>query len=173
VLDCDIDERFNHVVPKATFYHTFCDVCSGLFAITPNMREAYHVQNYDHKLPRHHPDRVSWDAIYWFELLVETPFALWVFYLYVTQSRLRYTVEAFLHGMHFGGFFAYYIPDIILGHTPHVLISNIDRAIACAWVIVPFLLLARTIKKIRDNEDIQGVPLCGYKEPGINRKKMK
>ena len=61
---------------NAIWYHIFCDVFSGLFAITPNLSEIYKVLNSDHSLVIHHPERIVMDVVYWFELYIETPLAL-------------------------------------------------------------------------------------------------
>jgi hypothetical protein len=125
---------------NACWFHTGCDVFSGLFQFMPNFTETYKVLNKDHILPMHHPERVVMDCIYWFELLVETPLALVVFYLFLTRYKSRWIVEAWLHGMHLGGYVGYYIPDMVLHVHTHPLISNLDRTIAFTWVVIPAIL---------------------------------
>jgi len=133
---------------NATWFHTGCDAMSGLFQVMPNLREAYLALNDVHAMPMHHPDRIVIDTIYWFELLVETPLALLVTWLYLQQARSRPIVEAFLNGLYIAGAVAYYMPNIILGHSPHILISNLDRAIASLWIWVSVGLTIRSIRQI-------------------------
>ena len=59
------------------------------------------------------------------------------------RDPARYVVESFTSGMHFGGLVAYYIPDLVLGESTS-FITNLDRCIACAWIVVPFGLLVRS-----------------------------
>merc|ERR1712139_627377 len=102
------------------------------------------VLNRDHKLPRHHPERVMMDVIYWFELVVQVPLAAWILALYFARSEQRHVLEVFVCGMHVGGLVAYYIPDLVLGeHTS--IITWLDRCIACCWIAVPTMLLSRAL----------------------------
>lgn len=142
-FNLDRRERFAMIwaLCNACWFHTGADVFSGLFEIMPNLTEAYKILNKDHHLPMHHPDRVVMDVIYWFELLIETPLALFVFYLFLKRRPSRYVVESYLHGLHVGGYVGYYIPDMVVGHTTHPLISNLDRCIAFTWVVIPHFLV--------------------------------
>ncbi len=134
---------------NATWFHTGCDVMSGLFQVMPNLSEAYSSLNDVHDLPMHHPDRIVLDTIYWFELLVEAPLALLVSVLYLKQSNTRPIAEAFLNGLYIAGTVAYYMPNIILGHSPHILMSNVDRMIASLWIWVSIGLTIRSIRQLK------------------------
>lgn len=134
---------------NATWFHTGCDVMGGLFQVMPNLSEAYVALNDVHNMPMHHPDRIVLDTIYWFELLVEAPLALLVSVLYLKQSKTRPIVEAFLNGLYIAGTMAYYMPNIILGHSPHILMSNLDRAIASVWIWVSVGLTIRSIRQLK------------------------
>lgn len=133
---------------NATWFHLGCDVFSGLLQVMPNMTEAYSALNSVHDLPMHHPERIVIDTIYWFELLVEAPLALLVYFLYLRKSKARPLVEAFLCGLYVAGTVAYYMPNIILGHSPHILMSNLDRAIASFWIWVPVGLTIRSVRAL-------------------------
>ena len=134
---------------NATWFHTGCDVMSGLFQVMPNLTESYVALNDVHSMPMHHPDRIVLDTIYWFELLVEAPLALLVCALYLRQAKTRPIVEAFLNGLYIAGAVAYYMPNIILGHSPHILMSNLDRLIASLWIWVSVGLTIRSIRQLR------------------------
>jgi len=134
---------------NATWFHTGCDVMSGLFQVMPNLSDAYVALNGVHSQPMHHPDRIVIDTIYWFELLIEAPLALLVTVLYLKQSKIRPIVEAFLNGLYIAGTVAYYMPNIILGHSPHILMSNLDRMIASVWIWVSVGLTVRSIRQAR------------------------
>jgi len=134
---------------NATWFHTGCDIMSGLFQVMPNLTESYIALNDVHSLPMHHPDRVYYDAIYWFELFVEAPLALLVTALYLRQSKIRPVVESFLNGLYIAGTVAYYMPNIILGHSPHILMSNLDRLIASVWIVVSVALTIRAVRQVR------------------------
>lgn len=134
---------------NATWFHLGCDVFSGLFQVMPNLTDAYVALNDVHNLPMHHPDRIVIDAIYWFELLVEAPLALLVYVLYLRKAKIRPLVEAFLSGLYVAGAVAYYMPNIILGHSPHILFSNLDRVIASFWIWVPVALTIRSVRQLR------------------------
>ena len=45
---------------------------------------------------------------------------------------------------------AYYMPNIILGHNPHILMSNLDRLIASVWIWVSIGLTIRSVRQFRD-----------------------
>jgi hypothetical protein len=137
------------VLLNATWFHTGCDVMAGLFQVMPNLSEAYSALDGVHSLPMHHPDRIVIDTIYWFELLVETPLALLVTVLYLKQSKTRPIVEAFLNGLYIAGAVAYYMPNIILGHSTHILMSNLDRMIASLWIWVSIGLTIRSIRQLK------------------------
>jgi hypothetical protein len=128
---------------NASWFQTGCDILSGLFAVMPNLSDCYEVLNADHKLPMMHRDRAVMDCVYWLELLVQVPLALLIIHLYRRRDPARYVVESFTSGMHFGGLVAYYIPDLVLGESTS-FITNLDRCIACAWIVVPFGLLVRS-----------------------------
>jgi hypothetical protein len=127
----------------ASWFHIGCDVLSGLFQVMPNMTEAYRAMNDALLQPRHHPDRIVLDVVYWFELFVQMPLAYLTFWLYAIRSPARPTVECFLCGLHVLGTVAYYIPDMVLGHTTHPLLTNMDRAMASLWIWVPAALALR------------------------------
>lgn len=134
---------------NATWFHTGCDIMSGLFQAMPNLTESYIALNDVHALPMHHAGRVYFDTIYWFELFVEAPLALVVTWLYLRQASVRPVVEAFLNGLYIAGTVAYYMPNIILGHSPHILMSNLDRLIASVWIVVSIALTIRAARQIR------------------------
>jgi hypothetical protein len=133
---------------NATWFHTGCDIMSGLFQVMPNLTESYIALNDVHNLPMHHPGRVYFDTIYWFELFVEAPLALIVTALYLRQAKIRPVVESFLNGLYIAGTVAYYMPNIILGHSPHILMSNLDRLIASVWIVVSIALTIRAARQI-------------------------
>jgi hypothetical protein len=133
---------------NATWFHTGCDIMSGLFQVMPNLTESYIALNDVHNLPMHHPGRVYFDTIYWFELFVEAPLALIVTALYLRQAKIRPVVESFLNGLYIAGTVAYYMPNIILGHSPHILMSNLDRLIASVWIVVSVALTIRAARQI-------------------------
>ncbi|UCH30020.1 MAG: hypothetical protein JSV06_03065 [Myxococcales bacterium] len=134
---------------NATWFHTGCDIMSGLFQVMPNLTESYIALNDVHTLPMHHPGRVYFDTIYWFELFIEAPLALLVGVLYLRQAKIRPIVETFLNGLYVAGTVAYYMPNIIVGHSPHILMSNLDRAIASVWIWVSVGLTIRSIRQLR------------------------
>ncbi|MDH3199354.1 MAG: hypothetical protein OEM15_00510 [Myxococcales bacterium] len=41
------------------------------------------------------------------------------------------------------------MPNIILGHSSHILISNLDRVIASAWIWVSVGLTIRTVRQLQ------------------------
>ena len=133
---------------NATWFHTGCDIMSGLFQVMPNLTESYIALNDVHNLPMHHPDRVYFDTIYWFEVFVEAPLALLVTALYLRQAKIRPVIESFLNGLYVAGTVAYYMPNIILGHSPHILMSNLDRLIASVWIVVSVALTVRAARQI-------------------------
>ena len=133
---------------NATWFHTGCDIMSGLFQVMPNLTESYIALNDVHNLPMHHPDRVYFDTIYWFEVFVQAPLALLVTALYLRQAKIRPVVESFLNGLYVVGTVAYYMPNIILGHSPHILMSNLDRLIASVWIVVSVALTVRAARQI-------------------------
>ena len=133
---------------NATWFHTGCDIMSGLFQVMPNITESYIALNDVHNLPMHHPDRVYFDTIYWFEVFVEAPLALLVTALYLRQAKIRPVIESFLNGLYVAGTVAYYMPNIILGHSPHILMSNLDRLIASVWIVVSVALTVRAARQI-------------------------
>eukprot|EP00756_Hemistasia_phaeocysticola_P023842 Hpha_TRINITY_DN15915_c5_g6::TRINITY_DN15915_c5_g6_i1::g.73269::m.73269 len=144
---------------NVTIYHTLCDLFSGFFQVLPGMRESYYLLNKDHRLPRHHPTRMVMDVIYWLEIL-EVVIALYVLYLFWNRRPHRYVVESWLHGMHLGGYMAYYLPGIYLGHYTS-FITNLDRCIALCWVFFPIALVHRAI-----NQTILAVEGGGKSRPG-------
>lgn len=42
------------------------------------------------------------------------------------------------------------MPNIILGHNPHILMSNLDRLIASVWIWVSIGLTIRSVRQFRD-----------------------
>jgi hypothetical protein len=134
---------------SATWFHIGCDVLSGLFQVMPNMTDAYRAMNAANWQPLHHPDRIVLDVVYWFELFVQMPLAVLTLWLYAIRSRLRPGVECFLCGLHVTGTVVYYVPDVILGHTTHPLLTNMDRVMASLWIWVPAALAFRATRSLR------------------------
>jgi len=135
---------------NACWYHTGCDVASGLFQVMPNLRDAYAVSNGAHNFPMHHPARAFLDAVYWFELFVQLPLCVLTYFLYLRRSPLRPVVESFLCGLHLTGTVAYYLPNVLMGETTNPVLSNIDRTIASVWIVVPAWLAFRAAQQVRD-----------------------
>jgi hypothetical protein len=134
---------------SASWFHVGCDVLSGLFQVMPNMTDAYRAMNDANWQPLYHPDRIAKDVVYWFELLVQMPLAWLTLWLYAVRSRLRPGVECFLCGLHVTGTVAYYVPDLLVGHTTHPLLTNLDRGMASLWIWVPSALALRAILSLR------------------------
>jgi hypothetical protein len=135
---------------NATWFHTGCDIMSGLFQVMPNLTESYIALNSVHELPLYHPDRALYDAIYWFEVFIEAPLALVVAILYLRQATVRPIVESFLNGLYVAGTIAYYLPNILAGHTEHVLMSNFDRSLGAVWIVVSVGLTVRAARQLRE-----------------------
>ena len=133
---------------NATWYHTGCDVMSGLFQVMPNLRDAYAISNAAHNYPMHDLHRIALDTVYWLELFIQVPLCIIVIALYAKRSPARPVVEAVLCALHFAGTWAYYVPYLLMGETNNPIISNIDRTVALAWVIVPALLAWRAMKQV-------------------------
>lgn len=133
---------------NATWYHTGCDVMSGLFQVMPNMRDAYAISNAGHNFPMHDLHRIALDTVYWLELFIQVPLCLVVIWLYAKRSPARPVVETFLCALHFAGTWAYYLPSILMGETNNPIVSNLDRTIATAWIIVPAALSWRAMKQV-------------------------
>ena len=74
--------------------------------------------------------------------------ALIVASLYLRQAKIRPIVESFLNGLYVAGTVAYYAPNIILGHSPHILMSNLDRLFASVWIVVSVALTVRAARQI-------------------------
>lgn len=140
---------------NACWYHTGCDVMSGLFQVMPNLRDCYAASNGAHHFPMHHPERAYLDAVYWFELFVQFPLCVYTFFLYLHRSPIRPAVEAFLCGLHLTGTVAYYLPNLLMGETTHPIMSNLDRAIASLWIIVPALLTVRAARELLARYPVQ------------------
>ena len=128
---------------NACWYHTGCDIASGLFQVMPNLTDAYAASNGAHLMPMHHPERIYLDAVYWLELFVQLPLCVAVYFLYLRRSTIRPIVEVFLCALHLAGTVAYYLPNLLLGESTHPVLSNLDRAIASLWIIVPIALSVR------------------------------
>ena len=133
---------------NACWYHTGCDVMSGLFQVMPNLRDAYAISNASHLMPMHDLHRIALDSVYWLELLIQLPLCLWVLRLYANRSAFRPSVEIFLCSLHFAGTWAYYVPYLLMGETSNPIVSNMDRTIALTWIIVPIVLSVRAAKQI-------------------------
>ncbi|MCA9535640.1 MAG: hypothetical protein KC593_18265 [Myxococcales bacterium] len=133
---------------NACWYHTGCDVMSGLFQVMPNLRDAYAISNANHNFPMHDLHRIALDTVYWLELFIQLPMCVAVVVLYAKRSPARPVVEAFLCALHFAGTWAYYLPYMLMGETSNPIVSNIDRTVALAWVIVPALLAWRAMKQV-------------------------
>ena len=124
------------------------DVNENLHALMHILRDAYAISNAAHNFPMHDLHRIGLDVVYWLELFIQVPLCLVVIALYAKRSPARPVVEAFLCALHFAGTWAYYLPSIIMGETNNVIISNVDRTVATAWVIVPGLLAWRAMKQV-------------------------
>ena len=145
---------------NACWFHTGCDVLSGLFQVMPNLTESYQVSNAVHDNPRYHTSRAFLDSVYWFELLVELPLCVLVYKLSLKRSLWAHPVEILLCGFHFAGTVAFYIPNLLMGEVSNTVVSNIDRAVGSLWVIIPTLLAIRSMKIIHA-QITEGAPAFG------------
>lgn len=135
---------------NACWYHTGCDIFSGLFQVMPNLRDCYEASNAAHLMPMHHPDRAYLDMVYWFEMFVQLPFCVLVYFLYLKKSRIRPPVETFLCALHLTGTVAYYLPNLLMGESSHPIMSNLDRGIALLWIFVPLALSVRAVRQVAE-----------------------
>ena len=145
---------------NAAWFHTGCDVCSGLFQVMPNLTDAYAISNAVHLNPRYHEARAFLDAIYWFELLVEMPLCVLVFKLSLKRSVWAHPVEILLCGFHFAGTVAFYVPNLLMGEVSNPVLSNVDRVVGSIWIIVPTILAVRAMKLLAGRIET-GAPLFG------------
>ena len=135
---------------NATWFHTGCDLMSGLFQVMPNLTESYIAINEAHALPMHDPGRIQLDVVYWLELFPQVPLAATVAVLYIKRSPVRPVVECFLNGIYVTGTSFYYLPNLILGHSTHGLMSNVDRSIGSIWLITSIALTIRAVRQVRN-----------------------
>jgi hypothetical protein len=142
---------------NATWFHTGCDLMSGLFQVMPNLTESYIAINEAHALPMHDPGRIQLDVVYWLELFPQLPLALTVAVLYLRRSPVRPIVETFLNGIYVAGTSFYYLPNLILGHSSHGIMSNLDRSIGSIWIITSVALTIRAVRQVRS----EGAPSDG------------
>ena len=130
------------------WYHTGCDMLSGLFQVMPNLRDAYITSNAAHLQPMHHPERIYLDMVYWLEVCIQVPLCIAVYFMYLKRSPHRPATEIFLCALHLAGTIAYYLPPLLMGETSHPIMSNLDRSIASLWIIIPVLLSVRASRQI-------------------------
>ena len=132
----------------ACWYHTGCDFLSGLLQVMPTLRDFYISSNAVHLHPMHHPARAYIDAVYYLEILVQTPLCILTYLLYLRRSAIRPVVEASLCALHFAGTVAFYIPNLLAGETTHPILSNLDRCIGMLWIIIPIVLTVRAARQV-------------------------
>ena len=136
---------------NAVWFHTGCDVLSGLFQVMPNMTDCYIASNNAHTLPVYQPGRIYLDAVYWFELCAQFPLSLLTFVLYIKKSRFRPLCETTVSCFQISGTVLYYLPNILMGRTDNAFVTNMDRAIASLWIVVPLILTIRNARHVRQN----------------------
>lgn len=83
-------------------------------------------------------------------MFIEAPLALVVAVLYLRQATVRLIVESFLNGLSVAGTIAYYLPNILAGHTEHALMSNFDRSLGAVWIVVSVALTVRAARQLRE-----------------------
>ncbi|CAL1135482.1 unnamed protein product [Cladocopium goreaui] len=133
---------------NAWWFHTGCDVFSGLYQIMPVLTELYTHMSPVHVKERWHPEREHLDCAYGLELFVEAPFALWLVYLFMTQDHRRYLIELAALGIQFAGTVVYYLPGIMrLEHA--CWLSHADRFCGSFWIIWPTYVFIRTLNRAR------------------------
>lgn len=131
------------------WFHIGCDILSGYFQVMPVMSDLYRRSNPAHMEERWHPRRGHLDAVYFLEILVEVPLAIWVLYLYLTRNPARQRVETFALAVQLAGAVAYYAPGIIRGEPAACWMTYLDRACGAIWVIYPLLRLRGGVSKVR------------------------
>mmetsp|Transcript_64540 Transcript_64540/g.180445 ORF Transcript_64540/g.180445 Transcript_64540/m.180445 type:complete len:234 (-) Transcript_64540:111-812(-) len=130
------------------WFHSGCDIFSGLIQTQAVLTELYIHMNPSHSKPMWHDARGHLDAGYALELVVEVPLAAWVLYLFARQDPARHIVEVFAAAVQFAGTVAYYAPGVAKGES-HGWLSWADRSCGAVWIIFPAILLRRHVKVAR------------------------
>lgn len=130
------------------WFHTGCDILSGLFQTMPILTELYIHMNGAHRHPRWHDERAALDAGYALELFVEVPLAAYVLYLFACRDQGRYVAEVFACAVQAAGTVTYYAPALAKGEFSCWL-TYADRSCGFVWILFPAILLRRHLAKAR------------------------
>lgn len=123
------------------WFHTGCDILSGLFQIMPVTTQIYERMSPGHLNPKIFAEpRVHLDTGYVLELLVEVPLAAWVLWLFMRRDPARHVAEVFALAVQFAGTVCYYAPGLYKMEVACWL-SWADRACGSVWIIYPIILL--------------------------------
>jgi len=129
-------------VTNAFWFHTGCDIFSGFFQFMPVYTELYKKMNPAHLKPRWHDARNHLDGCYALELILEAPFALWVFWLFIRRHPSRHIAEVLAASVQLAGTVVYYAPGLVKWEVACYL-SWMDRACGFVWILFPAMLIRR------------------------------
>eukprot|EP00932_Pfiesteria_piscicida_P021848 SRR837773.8625.p1 GENE.SRR837773.8625~~SRR837773.8625.p1 ORF type:complete len:254 (-),score=23.12 SRR837773.8625:119-766(-) len=130
------------------WFHTGCDIFSGLFMTMPVLTELYAHMSPSHHMPRWHDARATLDAGYALELFLEVPLAAWVLFLYWRRDGGRHIAEVFAAAVQLAGTVMYYAPSVAKGEW-HCWLSWVDRSCGSVWIIFPLVIMHRHLSAAR------------------------
>jgi hypothetical protein len=148
---------------NACWFHTGCDVLSGLLQVMPNITESYAVSNAVHHHPRYHESRAFLDSVYWLEILIEVPLCIAVYQLSLKRSVWAHPIEIALCAFHFAGTITFYVPNILTGVVTNPVVSNLDRVVGAVWMVVPTILAIRSMRIIKAQIE-EGTPPFNWRQ---------
>mmetsp|Transcript_22783 Transcript_22783/g.50154 ORF Transcript_22783/g.50154 Transcript_22783/m.50154 type:complete len:234 (-) Transcript_22783:301-1002(-) len=130
------------------WFHTGCDIFTGLFMKMPVLTELYAHMSPAHRNPSFHDSRAVLDAGYALELVAEAPLAFIVLFMYWRRDPATHLVEIFAASVQASGTIMYYMPALVAGEA-HCWLSYLDRSCGAVWVIFPIIILLRHVAATR------------------------
>jgi hypothetical protein len=127
-------------VANLLFFFSHCDLLSGYYGVMPGLSDLFMDVSPALSYPQWAPRRVHLDAVYFLELTVEVPLAVFVILLYVYQHPGRYLAENFALGIQLAGTYVYTIPGLIVPETAPSWLRSCEHTSRAIWILFPMLI---------------------------------
>jgi len=134
------------------FFYTHCDILSGYYGVMPGMAEQYIHSAPPLRYPRWAPERFHFDVVFFLDIILQCPLAIFVILSYLYQHPGRYFAEVFAAAAQLFGTALYYTPHILFPEENRDFLQWMDLSLGAAWFVYPLLILRRRFLQAEEEQ---------------------
>jgi hypothetical protein len=134
------------------FFYTHCDILSGYYGVMPGMAEQYIHSAPPLRYPRWAPERFHFDVVFFLDIILQCPLAIFVILSYLYQHPGRYFAEVFAAAAQLFGTALYYTPHILFPEENRDFLQWMDMSLRAVWFVYPLLILRRRFLQAEEEQ---------------------